>query len=464
MCCRILGKKLLLAATAILLLGAILLSYTISPKTPVLPKSDELNEAVIVEHAQTETMVLVGKERSSGQHIITADDSQNMKKQRIRVVHGRKEVTAESDQSIPKAKLNYISASTPTTIPVVSSSRPGELSRAALAIRRIFVPPTYQFSEDVYFHPPRAATLASNRAAANTPRLLFNPAARACSARNDDGVESSSSHDNDGEDGDVPFLMVLVLSSYLDKAAEERQAVRSTYGSVARGRRRWPGKALAAPVGLVFLLGAPPTEADRNRVEAEVSEFRDVLVADFRDSYRNLTLKVLLGLRWVLDSCPGVRFILKTDDDTFVNLPLLTTFLLEQGQGNSIYGHAYLSSVVNRNGRWGVTLREFPFHTYPVYMSGTGYALSRDAAEKVLGAARSVPLIPVEDAFVTGVLAQVAGVLRFSCSGFTSFGEVAPPVCHFVRDRRFVGNQMRAGEKTALWLRLRIDDRRLCGD
>jgi len=189
-------------------------------------------------------------------------------------------------------------------------------------------------------------------------------------------------------------------------------------------------------------------------------EHGDLLVADFRDSYRNLTLKVLRGLRWVRDNCAQVKFILKADDDTFVNLPLLVTFLLERGRENSVYGFPYFSAIVKRKGRWAVPQTTYPFSKYPVYMSGTGYVLSKDAAEKIVEASSSIPLIPIEDAFITGILAQVAGISRLSCSGFTDFNEGVPWMCDFVLDTRIVGNKMPAASKNVMWIIMKIDDRR----
>ena len=43
----------------------------------------------------------------------------------------------------------------------------------------------------------------------------------------------------------------------------------------------------------------------------------------FQDTYRNLTLKTVMGLKWSAIFCPQAKFVMKTDDDIFVNLPFL---------------------------------------------------------------------------------------------------------------------------------------------
>ena len=37
------------------------------------------------------------------------------------------------------------------------------------------------------------------------------------------------------------------------------------------------------------------------------------------DTYYNLTLKVLFGLSWAAQHCPGFEFVVKVDSDVFLN-------------------------------------------------------------------------------------------------------------------------------------------------
>ncbi|XP_076460774.1 beta-1,3-galactosyltransferase 1-like [Babylonia areolata] len=328
---------------------------------------------------------------------------------------------------------------------VTTASLPSELEKLeaqAARIKTVLIPPTFKYSNDIYFHPPEVGGSGLMRDLSN---FIINPV-DVCSVSAESGADS-------------PFLVMLVLSSYLNDMAREREAIRATYGSVTRGRH-WPkSRHLSAPVRMVFVLGTPPTDKDRRLVQAESAQYGDLLVADFVDSYRNLTLKVLHGLHWVLRYCPQAKFILKADDDVFVNVPLLTTFLLNRGSNNSIYGHIYLVPRVFRGkGRWAVDEDVYPFSYFPVYMSGTSYVMATDAARKILKTSHVVPLIPVEDAFITGVLAQITGVRRINTSGFTQFSERQPDVCDFFKGVRFVGNDMHAVEKIGLWTILKSHD------
>ncbi len=42
-----------------------------------------------------------------------------------------------------------------------------------------------------------------------------------------------------------------------------------------------------------------------------------------QDTYLNLTLKTVMGLKWTAKFCNVAEFVMKTDDDIFVNVPLL---------------------------------------------------------------------------------------------------------------------------------------------
>ena len=53
---------------------------------------------------------------------------------------------------------------------------------------------------------------------------------------------------------------------------------------------------------------------------AEAEEHNDLVVEDFQESYLNLTVKTTYLLKWLNSSpCSRASFILKVDDDVYVN-------------------------------------------------------------------------------------------------------------------------------------------------
>lgn len=66
----------------------------------------------------------------------------------------------------------------------------------------------------------------------------------------------------------------------------------------------------------LFLLGHSDSEVQENvRREAllheEAREWGDILQGNFQDSFRNLTLKEIMFLRWLPHYCPHTKFIFK---------------------------------------------------------------------------------------------------------------------------------------------------------
>lgn len=71
-------------------------------------------------------------------------------------------------------------------------------------------------------------------------------------------------------------------------------------------------------------------------LESENDQYHDILQGSFKDTYRNMTYKHIMALKWVLYYCPGVRYVLKSDDDTFVNTPVLMRALAQVVHCNTV--------------------------------------------------------------------------------------------------------------------------------
>ncbi|XP_032997697.1 beta-1,3-galactosyltransferase 4 [Lacerta agilis] len=198
------------------------------------------------------------------------------------------------------------------------------------------------------------------------------------------------------------FLLVLVASAP-DHAAR-RQAVRDTWGGVlwADGR----------PTRTLFALGVPSEPSLQAALEREAAQHGDLLQGRFLDTYANLTLKTLALLGWAATCCPGASFVVKADDDVFLNLPALARHLGALPSPPPPYlGRIHWWVGPNRDprSRHHVPAPLYPGDTFPPYCSGTAYVLSGEAVPALLGAARHVPLVPLEDVFV-GLCARQAGL------------------------------------------------------
>jgi len=172
-----------------------------------------------------------------------------------------------------------------------------------------------------------------------------------------------------------PLLLVLVNSA--PGNVENRRTSRETCG---RGFHR-----------LLFMLGAVESRAAQAALEEENRTYRDLVQGNFLESYRNLTYKHVMGLKWTAYCCPGARYVLKTDDDVFVNCPALLDFLSQDlllwGARRLILCQTLTFEYVRRSlkSKWLVSLLEYPGRLYPPVLCWLG----RDLFPR-----RRVPAVP----------------------------------------------------------------------
>lgn len=69
-----------------------------------------------------------------------------------------------------------------------------------------------------------------------------------------------------------------------------------------------------------FFIGSAQNVKVQQNVTDESLLYGDIIQVDLSDAYVNLTLKTVALLHWANNYCHGIDFILKTDDDVFVNV------------------------------------------------------------------------------------------------------------------------------------------------
>lgn len=105
-----------------------------------------------------------------------------------------------------------------------------------------------------------------------------------------------------------------------------RKAIRETWlktlndGKLIRGS----GDRVIQVAGFAFFIGNSTPKTD---LTEEREQFKDILQIDMLDTYYNISIKVAGLLNWIDTRCRGVDFVLKTDDDMYVNMINLANFL-----------------------------------------------------------------------------------------------------------------------------------------
>ena len=104
---------------------------------------------------------------------------------------------------------------------------------------------------------------------------------------------------------------------------------------------------------MVFLLGKLTNNSADIKLTYESDTFGDILQEEFIDSYANLTIKSLMLLKWFQQNCDGeharVEYVLKTDDDMFVNLVNLREIVDGDNNNNLLMGRLWASSYPIRD-------------------------------------------------------------------------------------------------------------------
>lgn len=240
-------------------------------------------------------------------------------------------------------------------------------------------------------------------------------------------------------------LLILVCSSV--RNYEQRKTIRETWGSMATNTSN-----MGKDFRLAFLIGDVENDKVTNTELKEESRLhKDIIQEDFIDSYNNLTLKSVMLLKWVKNYCPNVKYILKTDDDMYVNVQNLIMSLKRLGSRSRIlFGVLFRKAKPDRNptSKWYVPKSQFTGTVFPDYLSGTAYTMTRDSVDLLYNASLETPFLVMEDVYITGLCAQLAGVKRLGIKGFTH-GKRPVSGCSFVNS--ITGHHVNTKDMRKIW-------------
>ena len=255
--------------------------------------------------------------------------------------------------------------------------------------------------------------------------------------------------------------MIVLVNSH-PAYADKRQAIRQTWGSTIQNpdKFRWPHEPKCCPrLRLFFVLGVNYSLIEP--IVSEQEQHDDIIQGDFVDSYHNMTLKSLFGLKIVSELCKEARYLLKSDDDMFINLPVLLRRLDKNPLKRSIMGARMRRTKPWRTGKWSVTYDEFPFEFFPPYIHGSSYVISSDVIRQLYEASHYVPWIPLEDVYISGILGRIVGVHHVTVIGSgTKVDKFARPAshpvtaCEVVRRRLLSLTHMKIDDLLKVWKNL----------
>ena len=210
------------------------------------------------------------------------------------------------------------------------------------------------------------------------------------------------------------FLLVLVSSAPFN--AQRRRDIRLTWGVDSVLDPRWK---------TFFLVAQTRNQTESDALFKEDERSRDLIRADHYEHYWNQTLKIQMAFEWASTYC-NFSFLLKMDDDTFVNVKRLISVLakLEIPNERLYMGHCFKGPVVKRRGKWKVSYEDYNQTFYPDFCSGYGIVLSFDVVHLFVDLYAVVPWFKIDDVYI-GMLAEKAGV---KAKYMRKFHKKEPPI------------------------------------
>ncbi|XP_014091668.2 uncharacterized protein [Bactrocera oleae] len=244
---------------------------------------------------------------------------------------------------------------------------------------------------------------------------------------------------NDGED-----LKLLILISSALNHAEARLAIRQTWAHY--GTRR--------DVSIAFVLGRSTNESISKELSIENFIYEDMIRGNFIDSYTNLTLKTISTLEWVDLHCHKAKFILKTDDDMFINVPKLLQFIDSHIKDKRvIYGRLakQWKPIRNKKSKYYVSTDQFSQPLFPPFTTGPAYLITSDIIHLLYERSLHQVYLKLEDVFTTGIVAQQIGIKRVHANEFLN-RRIAFNPCNI---RKLISVHMvKSNEQFDLWKKL----------
>lgn len=242
------------------------------------------------------------------------------------------------------------------------------------------------------------------------------------------------------------LLLILVHSS--PKNLLKRKTIRETWGQNREG------------VKVVFMVGSV---GDKNLQDLLLKENRvhsDMIQGSFVDAYRNMTYKHVMSLKYAVYHCPQAKYILKTDDDIFVNMPTMVDFLKyglsPNGADNLMLCVLIRNAMVLRSYRskWRVSFKEYPYRRYPPYCIGWAILYSPDVVFALYKAAQINDYFWIDDVHITGILAEQVHIVHSDVESLVLFNkDVKAFTENYVKYKPFIygGPDLDASEIKALW-------------
>ena len=208
-----------------------------------------------------------------------------------------------------------------------------------------------------------------------------------------------------------PTVLFMVTSH--SSNTKRRRSIRETWGNQAKYFPTFKEKHNLT-YEVYFNVGTGKDEETIEQMKQESRTNGDVLIVNREEDFYDLTRRVMASFQWSVQNC-NYTYLFKVDDDIFINIPNVLSFLSNNTftySRSGIYaGDMNKNAHVNRDERskYLVSYDEWPVETYPPYCSGGGFALSYKVIQKIIPFFDWINPYKIDDAYV-GILIERAKI------------------------------------------------------
>ncbi|XP_041362111.1 beta-1,3-galactosyltransferase 5-like [Gigantopelta aegis] len=234
----------------------------------------------------------------------------------------------------------------------------------------------------------------------------------------------------------------------------QRQAIRDKWGSIFE-LEPLPGSSEYFPIEVFFVLGVSKNKTLNAAVAMEAEVKKDIIVAEFDDSYFNLTRKVLMAFKWVKEFCPTAKYVMKVDEDTYLNIPKFVALIQSLEWNNTLFGPYFFVDPVLRTGKYAISKTAFPAPKFPPHIKGNAYFMPIDVAMKILIVSEHMPYVSMEDVAITGVLAKIFNFRHFGSAKDQYYIHKAASTCELVTGSIIISQQIFVDTFYKIWDRVK---------
>ena len=217
---------------------------------------------------------------------------------------------------------------------------------------------------------------------------------------------------------------LLIIVSSAPANFEKRNLIRQTWGTDNNNNPQWM---------TFFLVGQTTNQTHSALLLQEEKSYGDIIRGDYFEGYYKQSFKIEMGFEWAARYCQ-FSFLLKSDDDVFVNTKRLTLFLQQASTPKkSLYmGKVQDKAFAQRNkaSKHFISYEEYADVYLPPFCSGGGYVLSYDVVECFVSLFNDKNRFRLDDVYV-GLLAKKIGVTAVHHRSF-NIPEVLDDKCDFL--------------------------------